>query len=111
MFAPIEKNTLSFGYKISIFSTAKEEFEGKVDFFLSNVYQAGLLYAKLTIECRNGSITSMVDTNWKTTAFNQIERIYRGPSIKYNKDIIFFYNHNLQESYEDLVLKLEFVTL
>ena len=53
----------------------------------------------------------MIDTNWRTTSFNQIEKTYRGPSAKYDKDTLFFFNKSLQDTSENLNLKLEFVTL
>lgn len=60
LFAPTHKSTLSFGYKLTVLSTLKDEVEGKIDLFLNTVYQAGIRYARLTVECMNGSITSMV---------------------------------------------------
>lgn len=53
----------------------------------------------------------MSDQNWRTTSFNQIERVYRGPSIFYEKDTLFFFEKSLQDSTEILTLQLEFVTL
>ena len=110
-FVPIEKITLSYGYKISTFSSHDDEIENQINFFLNCVRQAAILNAKVTIECTNGAITSMIDTNWRTTSFNQIEKTYRGPSAKYDKDTLFFFNKSLQDTSENLNLKLEFVTL
>jgi hypothetical protein len=77
-----------------------------IEFFLKCVRNATLLYAKVTIECKNGAITSMIDGNWRTTEFNQIERVYRGPSAHYKKDNLFFFNKSLQDTSQVLNLKL-----
>ena len=106
-FTPCKKNTLSYGHKISTFPLQTET-SGEIDFFINTVNQADILNAKLSVECGNGSITSMVDHNWRTSSFSQIERVYRGPSMRYNKDVLFFYNRNHQDSREDLTLTLEF---
>ena len=97
-FSPIEKISMSFGYKLSSFSSLKDQIENQLDFFHNNVKQATVLYSKITIECKNGAITSMIDQNWRTTSFNQIEKIFRGPSARYDKDTIFFFNKSLQET-------------
>ena len=71
-FAPVEKSTLSYVHRVSTFSNYDDEMENNLDFFLTSVRQATILYAKVTIECKNGAITSMIDSNWRTTSFNQI---------------------------------------
>lgn len=95
-FAPVEKISLSFAHKISTFSNDHTDLEPQINYYLVNVYQAALIYAKVVMDCGNGSINSMVDQNWRTTAFNQIERTYYGPNISYDKDTLFFYNKGLK---------------
>lgn len=105
-FSPTPKSSLSFAYNISNFSTAKGDFQDNVEFFLIQVYQASLIWAKLTIECLNGSITSMIDSHWRTTTFNSIERMFHGPSLKYEKDILCIFNKVKFDCHQELFLKL-----
>ena len=97
---------MSYVHRVSAFSNSDEEMESNLDFFITSVKYATILYAKVTIECKNGAITSMIDSNWRTTSFNQIERVYRGPSSHYDKDNLFFFNKSLQETSQVLNLKL-----
>ena len=71
-FAPVDTHKFSYGETISCFSTLKGEYQKIVEFFLSQVYSAGLISVKLIIECLNGSITSMTAANWKTPSFTTI---------------------------------------
>ena len=107
----MKKSTLSFAQKVSSFSNATAELDAQINYYLTNVYQAALIYAKVVVECGNGSINSMVDCNWRTTSFNQIERVYWGPNINYGKDTLFFYNRGLKDAVENITLRLEFMTL
>ncbi len=83
IFSSTNKPNLSFGHNVSNFSTKNEETMTYIEFWLKQVYQAGMVSVKLTVECLSGSITSMDDDNWRTISFNQIERTFYGPSIKY----------------------------
>jgi len=40
-----------------------------------------------------------------------VERIYRGPSIKYDKDFLHFYANKSKEAKYNLTIKLTYVTL
>ena len=110
-FSPTPNSSFSLNHAITNFSTVGGDCQNYLEFFLNQVYQASMLSAKLTIECLNGSITSMADSNWRTTAFNTIERVFYGPSLKYEKDILCIYNRTRLDCHQELSLKLEFVTL
>lgn len=73
----------SMSHKISKIGLLSNENGEEVDFFLKNVYLSAMMWAKVSIKCLNGSISSTNDDNWRTVSFDTIERVFRGPSIKY----------------------------
>ena len=64
----------------------------------------------MSIQCLNGFISSSFKENWQTVNFDTIERVYYGPSNRYEKDFLQFVGTKFQTSFH-LAVKFEFMNL
>lgn len=89
IFCPNRGNSLSVSTGINVLDL----YDGDMlDFYHQHINQAAVEYARLTITCRNGELSSCEQSDWKNVGFSKIERCYYAPTAKYSKDILHIIN-------------------
>lgn len=89
IFCPKRGNALSVSTGINVLDLHDGEM---LEFYHQHINQVVIEYARLTITCRNGELSSCEQSDWKNLSFNKIERCYYAPTAKYSKDILHIIN-------------------
>ena len=91
---------------INLLST--DEPQLMVELYHRLVNGAALKKARVTLECVGGELGISTRSHWQSTEFSKIERLYYGPSVSYDCDIISFIKFDpASDSHFDFVVTLE----
>lgn len=89
IFCPNRSNSLSVSSGLNVLDLCDSDM---LEFYHQHINQVAIEYARLSITCRNGELSSCEQGDWKNVGFNRIERCYYAPTAKYSRDILHIIN-------------------